>query len=206
MTLQSTNVRAQGLGSTNRLTDFWSKLSSAGIYGLLRQARVGSRRLFDRDLSRSRQVTKVGCIFCDQRNPTLNRILCENRTFYARYDNFPATRGHVEIVPKRHVESFFDLEKSEVVDAYALISQVRATISADVDPHGYTIGVNEGRAAGRTIDHLHIHLIPRHFGDVDDPRGGIRQVVPTRDPSEWDCERQDNQSEVGTLAPVGPKS
>jgi diadenosine tetraphosphate (Ap4A) HIT family hydrolase len=111
--------------------------------------------------------------------------MLENETFFARYDNFPATPGHIEIVPKRHVESFFDLNTNEVAQAYELILKVKDCLSELVRPDGYTIGVNEGRAAGRSVDHLHIHLIPRYKGDVADPRGGIRQIVPNCNPELW---------------------
>lgn len=111
--------------------------------------------------------------------------MVENRTCYVRYDNFPAAEGHVEIVPKRHVESFFELTREEVMDVYDLLVQARDTVAEKFAPDGYTIGVNEGRAAGRTVDHLHIHLVPRTFGDVEDPRGGIRQVVPNCNPDSW---------------------
>ncbi|MEU5068828.1 HIT family protein [Streptomyces virginiae] len=135
--------------------------------------------------SQIQSQTPSDCLFCKQNQPDLNQIMSENKTFYARYDNFPATEGHVEIVPKRHVESFFDLTTKEVKDAYGLILSVKKTLSDKHDPDGYTIGINEGRAAGRTIDHLHIHLIPRRFGDVQDPRGGIRRAVPNCDPDQW---------------------
>lgn len=125
------------------------------------------------------------CIFCELHRPDLNRIMQQNDTFYVRYDNFPATPGHVEVVPKRHVESFFDLTAGELRDAYALILAAQERITEESSPDGFTIGVNEGRAAGRTVDHLHIHLIPRHFGDVEDPRGGIRRAVPNCDPDVW---------------------
>ncbi|HKR48303.1 MAG TPA: HIT family protein [Pseudonocardiaceae bacterium] len=127
----------------------------------------------------------IVCIFCLRDDESLNMIIDANETFYARLDNFPATPGHVEIVPKRHVESFFDLSESEIIDAYALIRAVERVLSSLHGPGGYTIGVNEGRVAGRSIDHLHIHLIPRYEGDVADPRGGIRQVVPNYDPDTW---------------------
>jgi diadenosine tetraphosphate (Ap4A) HIT family hydrolase len=94
--------------------------------------------------------------------------------------------GHSEIIPKRHVESFFDLTPIEVQDAFALILKVRQELCTRFQPPGYTIGVNEGKAAGRTVDHLHIHVIPRYFGDVPDPRGGIRQVLPNFFPDQWD--------------------
>lgn len=125
------------------------------------------------------------CIFCHRNDPNLNNILLENRRFYARYDNYPATKGHVEIVPKRHVESFFELTPKEIRSAYSLIRKTQGKLHETYAPDGYTIGVNEGTAAGRSIDHLHINLIPRYQGDVPDPRGGIRQIVPNCDPDTW---------------------
>ncbi|MEV4497080.1 HIT domain-containing protein [Micromonospora arborensis] len=125
------------------------------------------------------------CLFCQQDDARLNQISHRNSTCFARLDNFPATEGHTEIVPIRHVESFFDLTPEELHDAFALILAVRADLSARLRPEGYTIGVNEGRAAGRSIDHLHIHVIPRRFGDVENAEGGIRRVLPNCDPDVW---------------------
>lgn len=125
------------------------------------------------------------CLFCRQGDARLNQISHRNATCFARLDNFPASEGHTEIVPKRHVESFFDLTAEELQDAFALILAVRADLSRRLRPEGYTIGVNEGRAAGRSIDHLHIHVIPRRFGDVEEPAGGIRQILPNCDPETW---------------------
>jgi diadenosine tetraphosphate (Ap4A) HIT family hydrolase len=126
------------------------------------------------------------CIFCRRDDPALNTIVCDNTTFFARYDNYPSASGHVQIVSKRHTESFFELTDQELLDAYALILEARKMLIEEYDPpHGYTIGVNEGRAAGRSVDHLHIHLIPRYFGDVKDARGGIRQATPNWDPDSW---------------------
>jgi diadenosine tetraphosphate (Ap4A) HIT family hydrolase len=122
------------------------------------------------------------CLFCRQGD---NRVIGENGTCYARFDNFPASKGHIEIVPKRHVASLFALTPTERADALALLFEVHSKLEADYCPDGYTIGVNEGEAAGRSIPHLHIHLIPRYRGDVEDPRGGIRQVVPNFDPDAW---------------------
>jgi diadenosine tetraphosphate (Ap4A) HIT family hydrolase len=131
------------------------------------------------------ESSEEDCIFCRIDDPALNTVLEESANFYVRYDNFPATPGHVEIVPKRHVVSFFDLDAQEVAEAYELMLKARSALSATHAPQGYTIGINEGRAAGRTIDHLHIHLVPRYDGDVRDPRGGIRQALPNCDPSLW---------------------
>lgn len=127
------------------------------------------------------------CIFCLQHHASENAIMVENDAFFARYDNFPATEGHVEIVPKRHVVSFFDLKPEEVAAAYQLLQEAQRRLSDKYRPDGYTIGVNEGTAAGRSVDHLHIHLIPRYYGDVPDPRGGIRQIVPNCQPDLWDA-------------------
>lgn len=139
----------------------------------------------DTAVQRAAGAPPIACLFCLRDDKNLNTIIDANETFYARLDNFPATPGHVEIVPKRHVESFFGLSESEIIDAYALMRTVEKELSALHGPGGYTIGVNEGRVAGRSIDHLHIHLIPRYEGDVADPRGGIRQVVPNFDPDTW---------------------
>ncbi|MEU1071885.1 MULTISPECIES: HIT domain-containing protein [unclassified Streptomyces] len=125
------------------------------------------------------------CLFCRQADPEANRIMAENATCFARWDNYPAAPGHAEIVPKRHVESFFALTTDEITDMHWLLKAIRARIDDQHHPDGYTIGVNEGRAAGRTIDHAHLHLIPRWHGDVDDPRGGIRHVLPGTDCDQW---------------------
>lgn len=125
------------------------------------------------------------CIFCQWRDPSLNTILYENASFYVRYDNFPANPGHVEIVPKRHVESFFDLDDKEAACAHRAIHKAKALLDEQYFPEAYTIGINDGKAAGQSIDHLHIHLIPRHQGDVDDARGGIRKAAPNCDPDNW---------------------
>ena len=125
------------------------------------------------------------CLFCRFDDSTMNTVLSETPNFYARLDNFPAAEGHVEIVPKRHILSFFEIDPDEVREMYALMTDVRAKLEEKYRPNGYTIGVNEGRAAGRTVDHLHVHLIPRYDGDVSDPRGGIRRIFPDCDPDAW---------------------
>ena len=120
----------------------------------------------------------IDCLFCDKDNPEKNRIILENKLFYARWDNIPVSEGHAEIVPKRHVESFFELTEEELSKMYDLIRKTKEVIDEKYSPSGYNIGVNEGEAAGRTIHHLHMHLIPRYKGDVEDPKGGIRHIIP----------------------------
>lgn len=118
------------------------------------------------------------CIFCDKDNPEVNTTIMENGLAYARLDNYPVSRGHVEIVPRRHVESFFDLSDDEVLAIYALLKSVRKNLLEKYRPDAFNIGVNDGVAAGRTAHHLHVHIIPRYTGDTESPRGGIRNIIP----------------------------
>jgi len=83
-------------------------------------------------------------------------------------------------VPRRHVASLFDLSEAEQTDLWKLVALVRARLLAELKPDGFTIGVNDGVAAGQTVMHAHVHVIPRRQGDVADPRGGVRWVVPTK--------------------------
>ena len=143
------------------------------------------RRLFRSIRRRRRPATTSSCILCQFDNASVNRILIQSRRFYARFDKYPATQGHIEIVPKRHVVSLFDLTPSEARQAYRLMRRAQDLLRRQYEPDGFTVGVNDGRAAGRSIDHLHIHVIPRYEGDVEDPRGGIRQILPNCDPAAW---------------------
>lgn len=118
------------------------------------------------------------CLFCDRDNQDAHKVIDENELAYARWDNFPATDGHTQVVPKRHVESFFDLNDDELSALYSLAKSVKQIIEDRYSPEAFNIGVNDGEAAGRTVHHLHIHLIPRYKGDVEKPRGGIRHIIP----------------------------
>jgi diadenosine tetraphosphate (Ap4A) HIT family hydrolase len=95
-------------------------------------------------------------------------------------DGFPVAEGHSLVIPKRHVELLFDLPEEELLRVWSLVGKVRQLLKKNYEPDGFNIGVNEGRAAGQTISHAHIHVIPRRTGDVPDPRGGIRWVLPAR--------------------------
>jgi diadenosine tetraphosphate (Ap4A) HIT family hydrolase len=125
------------------------------------------------------------CLFCCPADLNLNKIAGSWGTVYARWDNFPAARGHLEIVPFRHVLSFFDLTDEEALDLHYLARSMRSHLEERFHPDGYTIGVNDGTAAGRSVAHLHLHLIPRWYGDVPDPRGGVRRIMPDCDPDTW---------------------
>lgn len=118
------------------------------------------------------------CLFCDFTNKDKNTVIEETDLVYARWDNFPASVGHAEVVPKRHVESYFDLTDEEVLPVFGLSKRVKQIIDEKFSPNAYNIGVNDGEAAGRTVHHCHIHLIPRYIGDVENPRGGVRHIIP----------------------------
>jgi diadenosine tetraphosphate (Ap4A) HIT family hydrolase len=95
-------------------------------------------------------------------------------------DAFPLNDGHCLIVPRRHEADFFALTAEEQAAVWALLSEVRRHIEADGMPDGYNVGINVGEAAGQTVAHAHLHLIPRYRADVLDPRGGIRCVIPAK--------------------------
>ena len=113
------------------------------------------------------------CIFCTKSG---KGILFENDLAKAFYDSFPVSKGHTLIVPKRHVETFFDATPAELCAINELIFKVKNLIQQELNPDGYNIGVNVGEAGGQSIFHFHYHFIPRFSGDVENPRGGIRKI------------------------------
>lgn len=117
------------------------------------------------------------CPFC-----TLppDRILREREAAVAIRDGFPVSPGHTLIIPRRHVGSFFEITDAERADLMSLLAVAREDLDREFRPAGYNIGINDGAAAGQTVQHLHIHLIPRYEGDRDDPRGGVRWVLPDK--------------------------
>jgi len=104
----------------------------------------------------------------------------QNALAYVRYDNHSLSRGHVLVVPKRHVASFFDMSPEEQVAVLQLLGEVQRQTQLMFSPDGYNIGVNVGAAAGQSRMHVHVHLIPRYLGDVPDPSGGIRCVLTSK--------------------------
>jgi diadenosine tetraphosphate (Ap4A) HIT family hydrolase len=110
----------------------------------------------------------------------LDQVVFEEAEAYVRYDNNSLARGHVLVVPRRHVASFFDMTGPEKARVIELLDRAKAHIEAEFRPDGYNIGVNVGRAGGQSRMHVHVHLIPRYTGDVADPRGGIRCVLAKR--------------------------
>lgn len=117
----------------------------------------------------------MSCPFCDV---PPDRILLGNAHAIALRDAFPISPGHTLIVPLRHVGSFFDATADQRAALLALLDEAKRGLDAEFAPASYNIGINDGPAAGQTIPHLHIHLIPRYDGDCADPRGGVRWIVP----------------------------
>lgn len=116
-----------------------------------------------------------GCPFCDE--PGREESVARCRTFLARHDKYPISPGHTLLVPRRHVADIVDLTAEEREDLFDLLAEVRGLLQRRYSPDGFNIGINIGAAAGQTIEHLHIHVIPRYLGDVENPRGGVRGVV-----------------------------
>jgi len=123
-------------------------------------------------------MEKDYCLFCDRNNKKEHKIILENDFCYARWDNFPVSKGHLEVVPKLHISSFFDIGDEQLIQLFALIKKTKAMVQKKYNPDGYNLGINEGEAAGRTVHHLHIHLIPRYKGDIKNPNGGVRNIIP----------------------------
>jgi diadenosine tetraphosphate (Ap4A) HIT family hydrolase len=109
-----------------------------------------------------------------------NMVMLDYELAYVRYDNNSLAPGHVLVVPRRHVSSFFDMTTDEKSAVLALLDRAQAVIAEKHKPDGYNIGVNVGTAGGQSRMHVHVHLIPRYTGDVADPRGGIRCVLAKR--------------------------
>jgi diadenosine tetraphosphate (Ap4A) HIT family hydrolase len=118
-------------------------------------------------------MTEPGCELC-----TPDMVLVEDDLAYVRYDSNSLTKGHVLVVPRRHVADFFDMSAAEKSAILSLLDRAKAHIEREYAPDGYNIGINIGRAGGQSRMHVHVHLIPRYTGDVADPSGGIRCVLP----------------------------
>ncbi len=103
-----------------------------------------------------------------------------NKLAMAIRDGFPVSPGHTLIIPKRHIATFFDTTTEERLAIFELMDNAKRGLDAELGPTAYNIGVNDGPAAGQTVPHVHIHLIPRYAGDDTDPRGGVRRIFPKK--------------------------
>ena len=92
-------------------------------------------------------------------------------------DQYPLSRGHTLVIPLKHVASLFDLNNAEQADLWKLVASVREQLQREFNPDGFNVGLNDGTAAGQTVMHAHIHVVPRYIGDVADPRGGVRWII-----------------------------
>jgi len=119
----------------------------------------------------------MACPFCTL---PADRIVASNELAVAIRDGFPISPGHTLIIPKRHHGSFFEATADERNSMLTLLDQARREIAIELSPDGFNIGINDGAAAGQTVPHLHIHLIPRFTDDCEDPRGGVRWIMPER--------------------------
>ena len=118
------------------------------------------------------------CPFCKVESE--REIIASSPLSVAFYDGFPVSPGHALIIPRRHVASFFELTQEEQQDLLNLTDRVKRIVEERYHPDGYNIGINVGEAAGQSIFHFHMHLIPRYQGDVPNPRGGVRGVIPSK--------------------------
>ena len=131
-----------------------------------------------RDVQASYSIRDEACLFCRVGE---DRIIAENELCYAIRDGFPVTPMHTLVIPKRHVADYFDLYQPELNAIQALLKEQREQIlAADPAVTGFNVGINAGAEAGQTIFHVHVHLFPRRKGDVADPRGGVRGVIPEK--------------------------
>jgi diadenosine tetraphosphate (Ap4A) HIT family hydrolase len=120
----------------------------------------------------------LACVFCYRLAD--EDAVAANDLAIALFDAYPISPGHCLIVPRRHESSFLALTTEEQAAVWGLVPLVQRRIEADHVPDGYNLGINVGDAAGQTIAHAHLHVIPRYQGDVSDPRGGIRWIIPER--------------------------
>lgn len=116
------------------------------------------------------------CFFCDCIKK--NDFELENKYAIARFDDFPVNDGHFEVIPKRHVKDWWEASTEERLAIFELIDKAKKLIDERFNPDGYNIGMNLGEKAGQSVMHLHVHLIPRYAGDVPNPKGGVRGIIP----------------------------
>jgi diadenosine tetraphosphate (Ap4A) HIT family hydrolase len=116
------------------------------------------------------------CPFC----PPPSACFMENSHAVAFFDGYPVSPGHALVIPRRHAASLFELDAEERAAVWELVGEVREWLCGERGPAAFNIGLNDGEEAGQTVRHAHVHVIPRYAGDVADPRGGVRWVVPEK--------------------------
>ena len=135
----------------------------------------------NRETNASYEDRERDCLFCNLQIDDRERITAENDLAYAIRDGFPVTEGHTLFIPKRHTVDYFSLEQEEVLAINQLMDLNRQLLqNEDSTIDGFNIGMNCGETAGQTIFHCHVHLIPRRKGDVENPKGGVRNTIPDK--------------------------
>lgn len=125
------------------------------------------------------ETNSTKCPFCAVENGV---VTLTSETAFAIRDGFPVSPGHTLVVPRQHVATLFELPRHEQLALWDLVERVRERLVDEHQPDGFNIGLNDGLAAGQTVAHVHVHVIPRFKGDVPDPRGGVRWVIPDKAP------------------------
>lgn len=129
-----------------------------------------------REIRESYRKLEPSCLFC---KIDKDRIIIQNELTYVIRDAYPVTDLHSLVIPKRHVDSYFELGQAEINACTRLLNEIKQQIEfTDKMVTGFNIGINSGKSAGQTVSHCHIHLIPRRDGDIEDPRGGVRHIIP----------------------------
>jgi diadenosine tetraphosphate (Ap4A) HIT family hydrolase len=123
-------------------------------------------------------TTDDECRFCVKKPG--RRLIVEGNYGFAAWDRHPASEGHFLVIPYRHFASYFDIDDDERDELWRLVAEAKVICDEKYNPDGYNIGINVGHWAGQSIHHLHIHVIPRYKGDVENPKGGVRGVIPQK--------------------------
>jgi len=123
----------------------------------------------------------TNCIFCKiPQNENDSRIISKFKYCYVIKDEYPVSKGHLLIIPFHHTENWFTTSKEVHLEIIDILVHMKAKLDIEYKPQGYNIGMNCGEAAGQTVMHLHVHLIPRYAGDMENPKGGVRGVIPSK--------------------------
>ena len=133
---------------------------------------------FNKTDYKKRYELSEGCPFC-KLSPKVE-LVCETATAVALFDGYPVSKGHTLIIPKRHVANYFDLTDEEQQDLWHMVNHCKTILEKRFHPDGFNVGINVNQAAGQSVFHVHIHLIPRYKGDVENPKGGVRGVIPKK--------------------------
>ena len=171
--LEVDHIVPKSLGGADDLTNYQALCYSCN-------ASKGNRDSTDLAGNRIEYTNRLdGCLFCEAYSD--RKVIAENTLAYAIEDGFPVTEGHTLIIPKRHVADYFGLSTAEVSATNQLLHVIKEQLSiGDETITGFNVGMNAGKSAGQTVFHCHTHLIPRRNGDVDNPRGGVRGVIPNK--------------------------